>query len=137
MGIVAGLCELKKREFRVSKKAFETLKEMGYSDGQIIEALRMSKNSTDSAIDLLTVGKSETVDDGFSGLDRSSHLFIALSSAPMIRLGMSNPKTLLAFLNILESPTAANVWLSDLETAPVLSTIFKIYHAEKHAAPES
>lgn len=137
MGIVNGLAEVRKREFRPNLKAIDALKEMGFKEeDQIVEALRATKNNKDAAVELLTAGKVNT-DDLEAGLDQNSHLFSALVSAPTIRLGLSNPKTLLAFLNILESPAAANVWLNDTDTSPVLSAIFKTYHSEKHAAPDS
>jgi len=34
---------------------------------------------------------------------------------------------------MLESPSSANMWISDPDASPVLSQIFKTYHAEKHA----
>lgn len=138
-GIVAGLAEIRKREFRPNVKAIEALKEMGFQEDQIIEALRVTKNTKDPAAELLATGKKlpDGQNESETGLDPQSHLFQSLTSTPTVRLGLSNPKCLLAFLNILESPSSANIWLNDLETAPVLSTIFKVYHAEKHAAPES
>lgn len=143
-GIVMGLVEVKKREFRPNPKALESLREMGFKDEEIVEALRQNKNGKDAACEWLISGKGRkgtAVDlvqnnvDDVTGLDQSSHLFMALVNAPVVRLGLNSPKTLLAFLNILESPQSANTWLNDQDTAPVLSAIFKIYHAEKHAAP--
>ncbi|CAL8134222.1 unnamed protein product [Orchesella dallaii] len=133
-GIISGLTEAKKREFRPNMKAFEGLKEMGFNDEQIVEGLRANKNAKDAACEWILAGKKNTNDEE-EGLDQNGHLFAALVSAPTIRLGLNSPKTLLAFLNILESPNNANTWLNDTDTAPVLSAIFKIYHAEKHAAP--
>jgi Kip1 ubiquitination-promoting complex protein 2 len=40
---------------------------------------------------------------------------------------------LTAFLSMLESPSSANKWINDPDASPVLSQIFKTYHAEKHA----
>jgi hypothetical protein len=39
----------------------------------------------------------------------------------------------IAFLSMLESPRSANMWFNDPDAAPVLSQIFKTYHAERHA----
>jgi len=111
---------------------------MGFEDEQIIKALRANKNSKDAAREWVNAGKGKLPmeADDTNGLDHNSHLFTALVSAPTVRLGLNNPKTLLAFMNILESPASANMWLNDTDTSPVLSAIFKIYHAEKHAAPD-
>jgi hypothetical protein len=38
-----------------------------------------------------------------------------------------------AFLSLLENPNSANIWMNDPDASPVLSQIFKIYQAEKHA----
>lgn len=37
-----------------------------------------------------------------------------------------------AFLSMVESPRSANMWFNDPDAAPVLSQIFKTYHAERH-----
>ena len=34
---------------------------------------------------------------------------------------------------MLETPSSANMWINDPDASPVLSQIFKTYHAEKHA----
>ncbi|CAG7730808.1 unnamed protein product, partial [Allacma fusca] len=136
MGIIHGLAEAKKREFRPNQKAFESLREMGFADEDICNALRACKNNKDHACEWLLSGGGVVIDDVDTGLDQNSHLFNALVTNPTIRLGLNCPKTLLAFLGILESPASANMWLQDSDTAPVLSAIFKIYHSEKHAAPE-
>jgi len=135
MGIVHGLREVRKREFRPNMKAVEALREMGFTDEKIIEALRATKNSKDAACEFILSGKSVSEDqEDDKGLDQNTPLFKALASNPTVRLGLNNPKMLYAFLNILESPPSANIWLNDSDTAPVLSAIFKIYHAEKNAA---
>ena len=38
-----------------------------------------------------------------------------------------------AFLQMLDSPLAAQQWLSDPDTGPLLVQVSRIYHAEKHA----
>jgi len=133
MGIVRALKELRKREFRPNFTAVAELKEMGFEEQEVIDALRICRNSKEAAADILRSGKK--AEDYEAGLDPTGHLFNSLVSAPSIRLGLSHPKTLVAFLNILESPSTASLWLNDVDTAPVLTNIFKIYHAEKHAVP--
>jgi len=133
MGIVRALNELRKLEFHPNSAALTALKEMGFEEDQATDALRICKNNREAAAELLRSGKK--AEDYEAVLDPKGHLFNSLVSAPAIRLGLSNPKTLVAFLNILESPSTANLWLNDVDTAPVLTSIFKIYHAEKHAVP--
>jgi hypothetical protein len=38
-----------------------------------------------------------------------------------------------AFLSLLENRNSVNIWMNDPDASPVLTQIFKIYHAEKHA----
>ena len=136
-GIIIGLIEVRKREFRPHPPVLEALKSMGYKEREIVDALRASRNSKAAATVWLS-GKERIVpDDSANGLDTNSRLFAALVANPTIRLGLSNPKTLLAFLGIVESPTSANLWITAPDTAPVLSSILKLYHAEKHMAPET
>ncbi len=49
LGIVGGLAQVRKREFRPNIKAVDALKEMGFKEEQIIEALRATKNIKDAA----------------------------------------------------------------------------------------
>nr|XP_018910272.1 PREDICTED: ubiquitin-associated domain-containing protein 1 [Bemisia tabaci] len=67
------------------------------------------------------------------GLDRNDPVYKALHTNPAIILGLNNPKTLLALISIVDSPSAANLWLNDPDTSSVLNQIFKTYHTEKHA----
>jgi len=40
----------------------------------------------------------------------------------------------IVFLSMPESPRSASMWYNDPDAAPVLSQIFKTYHAERHAS---
>jgi Kip1 ubiquitination-promoting complex protein 2 len=136
-GIITGLIEVRKREFRPNQPALEALRGQGFKDRDIVEALRATRNVKALAASWLA-GKDRVVpDDSAAGLEPNSRLLTALVANPTIRLGLSNPKTLLAFLGIVETPTSANLWLTDPDTSPVLSSIFKLYHAERHMSPEN
>ena len=50
MGIVRGLVEAKRREFRPNQKAMENLREMGFADEDIISALRACKNNKGKSV---------------------------------------------------------------------------------------
>jgi len=132
LGIVAGILELKKREFRPNQSALESLRAMGYQDAEIVDALRVGKNSKMHASHWLLSDDREIAEDRVRGLDPESRLLNSIVTNPIIRLGINNPKTLQAFLGIIESSGSATLWLSDPDTAPVLSAIFKLYHADKH-----
>lgn len=88
------------------------------------------------------------------GLDPDGPIYKAIMSNPHIQLSLTSPKMLLgklvlkavifylgitknllfpAYLSMLESPMSANIWINDTEASPVLSQIFKTYHAEKQA----
>jgi len=132
LGIVTGLIELKKREFRPNQAYLDSFRAMGYQDPEIVDALRVGKNSRINASNWLLSEERVILEDIASGLDPSSRLLNSLVTNPVVRLGFKNPKILQAFLGIVESSSSATLWLSDPDTAPVLSTIFKLYHSDKH-----
>src|SRR5687768_15326890 len=98
--IVENIVALKKCEFKPDPKALESLKEMGFAEQQIVDALRANKNRAEKAAEWLVNSHHSPANDGDIGLDTNSHLFNALVTNSTIRLGLSNPKMLLAFLSI-------------------------------------
>ncbi|XP_035209110.1 ubiquitin-associated domain-containing protein 1-like isoform X2 [Stegodyphus dumicola] len=122
----------KRKVFRPSTAALANLKEMGFAEADILDALRMNGNDQDSACDWLLSDKKPNFED-VEGLDPEGPIYKSIMSNAVVQLGLSNPKTFLALLHMLENPTSACRWLSDPDIAPVLSQIFRIYHAEKHS----
>uniref|UniRef100_A0A1B6FPC1 UBA domain-containing protein n=1 Tax=Cuerna arida TaxID=1464854 RepID=A0A1B6FPC1_9HEMI len=120
------------RHFEPSPKALETLQNMGFSQDDVVEALRVTGNNQVSACEWLCGERDPAVTQPDAGLDPEGQLYKALMNNPAIQLGLHNPKIMLAFLSILENPTSANLWLNDVDTAPVLGQVFKTYHSEKH-----
>lgn len=123
----------KRLEFAPNKKAVNHLKEMGFSHNEIIDALRINSNHQDGACEWLLGDRRPTMSDLEKGLDPDGPIYRAIMDNPIIHLGLCNTKTFIAFLHMLENPSSTARWLSDPDTTPVLSQIFRIYHAEKHS----
>ncbi|XP_048245331.1 ubiquitin-associated domain-containing protein 1-like [Haliotis rufescens] len=135
--ILESLRAFRKREFRPNARALQKLLEMGFSEQEATDALRVSRNDQDAACEWLLGDRQtrpETVDDG---LDPDSPVYKAILANPTVQLGLNNPRCLLAFLQMLESPMSANQWLNDSETGPILIQISRIYHAEKNSKPRN
>ncbi|XP_036162820.1 ubiquitin-associated domain-containing protein 1 isoform X2 [Myotis myotis] len=61
------------------------------------------------------------------GIDPNSPLFQAILDNPVVQLGLTNPKTLLAFEDMLENPLNSTQWMNDPETGPVMLQISRIF----------
>lgn len=125
--------EYKRKDFKPNKKAMSNLKEMGFSETAILDALRIHSNCQEAACEWLLGDRRPKPVDLQVGLDTSSAIYRSIVSNPVVQLGLCSPKTLLALLQMLENPGCASRWLNDSDTAPILSQIFRIYHAEKHS----
>lgn len=125
--------EYKRKDFKPNKKAMSNLKEMGFSETAILDALRIHSNSQEAACEWLLGDRRPKPVDLQVGLDTSSAIYRSIVGNPVVQLGLCSPKTLLALLQMLENPGCASRWLNDSDTAPILSQIFRIYHAEKHS----
>lgn len=125
--------EYKRKDFKPNKKAMSNLREMGFSETAILDALRIHSNSQEAACEWLLGDRRPKPVDLQMGLDTSSAIYRSIVSNPVVQLGLCSPKTLLALLQMLENPGCASRWLNDSDTAPILSQIFRIYHAEKHS----
>lgn len=136
-GIVSAMLECfqeyKRKDFKPNKKAMSNLKEMGFSETAILDALRIHSNSQEAACEWLLGDRRPKPVDLQLGLDTSSSIYGSIVNNPVVQLGLCSPKTLLALLQMLENPGCASRWLNDSDTAPILSQIFRIYHAEKHS----
>ncbi|XP_028852090.1 ubiquitin-associated domain-containing protein 1 isoform X4 [Denticeps clupeoides] len=90
----------RKREFRPDSRAVIALMEMGFDEKEVIDALRVNNNQQDAA---------------------------AILENPVVQLGLTNPKTLLAFEDMLENPLNSTQWMNDPETGPVMLQISRIF----------
>lgn len=128
----------KRRVFKPDPASLQSLLEMGFDEGNAVDALRMYNNSKDEACDWLlnratNHGAASPVDCGaLEGLDPASSLYSAIVSNHVIQLALTSHKTLIALLHILENPETRQQWLRDADLNPMLVQISRIYHAEKY-----
>lgn len=125
--------QYKKLNFKPNPKLVESLLEMGFQEKDIIGALKITGNNQSNACEWLLGKRRPSLQDLDIGLDPEGSIYKAIMSNPHIQLSLTNPKMLLAYLSMLETPTSTSVWINDPEVSPVLSQIFKTYYAEKHA----
>ncbi|XP_070531809.1 ubiquitin-associated domain-containing protein 1-like [Ptychodera flava] len=129
--------QFRKRTFKPNQRAFLRLKEMGFEEKDVLDALKVNGNSEKAACDWLLGDRKPSVEDMDVGLNPQSALFQAIVNDPVVLLGLSNPRTLLAFEHILENPNSSSDYLNDSVIGPVLIQISRIYQTEKHAISSS
>ncbi|XP_023648038.1 ubiquitin-associated domain-containing protein 1 isoform X1 [Paramormyrops kingsleyae] len=117
----------RKREFRPDARAVVALMEMGFDEKEVIDALRVNNNQQDAACDWLLGDRKPSPEDLDKGIDTNSPLFQAILENPVVQLGLTNPKTLLAFEDMLENPLNSTQWMNDPETGPVMLQISRIF----------
>ncbi|XP_033220457.1 ubiquitin-associated domain-containing protein 1 [Belonocnema kinseyi] len=125
--------QYKKLEFKPSPRIMQSLQEMGFDEKRIVEALKVTGNNQANACEWLLGERRRSLHDLDEGIKPDEPIYKAIMSNPHIQLSLTNPKFLHAYLSILETPSSTNLWINDPEVSPVLSQIFKTYHAEKHA----
>jgi len=115
----------KKKEFVPNSRALSSLKEMGFEEKDVYQALRYSGNNQERALDWLLGDQSvdQTLD---GGLDPNSPLYAAIMDHPVVQLGMTNPRILHAFEDMLENPNNSGQYINDPEIGPVLLQISRI-----------
>ncbi|XP_025075026.1 ubiquitin-associated domain-containing protein 1 [Pogonomyrmex barbatus] len=125
--------QYKKMEFKPNKRAMRSLVEMGFDEKNVIGALKVTGNDQANACEWLLGERRRSLQDLDEGLESDGLIYKAIMSNPHIQLSLTNPKMLLAYLSMIETPASTNVWINDPEVSPVLSQISKTYHTEKHA----
>ncbi|KAI5613239.1 ubiquitin-associated domain-containing protein 1 [Silurus asotus] len=117
----------RKREFRPDSRAVIALMEMGFDEKEVIDALRVNNNQQDAACEWLLGDRKPSPEELDKGIDINSPLFQAILENPVVQLGLTNPKTLLAFEDMLENPLNSTQWMNDPETGPVMLQISRIF----------
>ncbi|XP_066511083.1 ubiquitin-associated domain-containing protein 1 [Hoplias malabaricus] len=117
----------RKREFRPDSRAVIALMEMGFDEKEVIDALRVNNNQQDAACEWLLGDRKPSPEELDKGIDTNSPLFQAILENPVVQLGLTNPKTLLAFEDMLENPLNSTQWMNDPETGPVMLQISRIF----------
>ncbi|XP_014481319.1 PREDICTED: ubiquitin-associated domain-containing protein 1 [Dinoponera quadriceps] len=125
--------QYKRMEFKPNKRVYQSLVEMGFKEKDIIGALKITGNDQSNACEWLLGGRRRSLQDLDEGMEIDGPIYKAIMNNPHIQLSLTNPKMLLAYISMIESPTSTNVWINDPEVSPVLSQISRTYHAEKHA----
>ncbi|XP_032596768.1 ubiquitin-associated domain-containing protein 1 [Drosophila grimshawi] len=108
------------------------LTDMGFDEAAVLLALRMTGNNKASACDWLCENRSASVIELREGLSPDSPILKVILEMPQVQMTLSNPKTFLAFLAILENENAIRVWRGDNDTTSVITHILQKYHEEKH-----
>ncbi|XP_014215713.1 ubiquitin-associated domain-containing protein 1 isoform X2 [Copidosoma floridanum] len=122
-----------KLDFKADPKLIESLEEMGFERPKIIETLKITGNNHANACAWLLGERRRSLKNSYKGMDPDGPIYSAIMNNPQIQLSLANPKMLLAYLSMLETPLSTSVWMKDPQVSPVLSQIFKTYHGEKHA----
>ncbi|NXF10482.1 UBAC1 protein, partial [Smithornis capensis] len=117
----------RKREFRADPRAVIALMEMGFDEKEVVDALRVNNNQQNAACEWLLGDRKPSPEDLDKGIDTNSPLFQAILENPVVQLGLTNPKTLLAFEDMLENPLNSTQWMNDPETGPVMLQISRIF----------
>ncbi|XP_063172302.1 ubiquitin-associated domain-containing protein 1 [Candoia aspera] len=117
----------RRREFRPDPRAVVALMEMGFDEREVVDALRVNNNQQNAACEWLLGDRKPTPEDLDKGIDPASPLFQAILENPVVQLGLTNPKTLLAFEDMLENPLNSTQWMNDPETGPVMLQISRIF----------
>lgn len=117
----------RKREFRPDSRVVIALMEMGFDEKEVIDALRVNNNQQNAACEWLLGDRKPSPEDLDKGIGTNSPLFQAILENPVVQLGLTNPKTLLAFEDMLENPLNSTQWMNDPETGPVMLQISRIF----------
>ncbi|XP_036983613.1 ubiquitin-associated domain-containing protein 1 isoform X1 [Artibeus jamaicensis] len=117
----------RKRAFRADSRAVISLMEMGFDEKEVVDALRVNNNQQNAACEWLLGDRKPSPEELDTGIDPDSPLFQAILDNPVVQLGLTNPKTLLAFEDMLENPLNSTQWMNDPETGPVMLQISRIF----------
>lgn len=123
----------KKMDFKPNSRALQWFQEMGFEEKNIINALKVTGNNQVNACEWLLGERRDSLQDLGQGLNSDGAVYKGIMNNPHIQLSLTNPKMLLVYLSMLETPNFADVQLNGPEAASVLSQIIKTYYAEKHA----
>lgn len=116
----------RKKEFIPNPRCVSNLKEMGFEEKDIVIALKISSNNQERALDWLLGDRQVPDRIPDDGLDPDSPLYSAIMDHPVVQLGLTNPRILHAFEDMLENPNNSGQYINDPEIGPVLLQISRI-----------
>ncbi|XP_076669804.1 kip1 ubiquitination-promoting complex subunit 2 isoform X1 [Andrena cerasifolii] len=131
--LVESIQSYKKMDFKPNSTAVQTLLEMGFEEKSIVSALKVTGNNQANACEWLLGDRRPSLQDLGTGLDSNSPIYKAIMNNAHIQLSLTNPKMLLVYLSMLETPNSTNVWINDPDVFPVVNQIINTYHLEKDA----
>lgn len=82
-------------------KAVEKLKEMGFAEEDIVDALQVTGNHESSACEWLLGERRKSLEDLDVGLDPEGPIYKAIMNNPTIQLSLTNPKMLLGGFHLI------------------------------------
>ncbi|XP_046519664.1 ubiquitin-associated domain-containing protein 1 isoform X3 [Equus quagga] len=101
---------------------------------EIFKKIRRKREfRADSRCEWLLGDRKPSPEELDKGIDPDSPLFQAILDNPVVQLGLTNPKTLLAFEDMLENPLSSTQWMNDPETGPVMLQISRIFQTLNRA----
>ena len=119
--------KIKTRSFKPNVGHLTTLTDMGFTEEESVQALRLNGNNPVSACEWLLSDRKveENVD---SPLDPESELYKALISNPTIHIGLHDRKVLEALEDMVENPWRRNNWAYESAVGNVILQILKLYN---------
>ncbi|XP_011499025.1 PREDICTED: ubiquitin-associated domain-containing protein 1 isoform X2 [Ceratosolen solmsi marchali] len=125
--------QYQKMDFKPSSSLVQSLEEMGFEKPKILETLKITGNNQANACAWLLGERRASLENLYDGMDPDGPIYNAIMNNPQIQLSLTDPKMLIAYLSMLETSKSTSIWMKDPQVSPILSQIFKTYHAEKHA----
>lgn len=116
----------KKKEFVANPKSVSNLREMGFEEKDALMALKIMSNNQERALDWLLGDRQVPDRIPDDGLDPDSPLYSAIMDHPVVQLGLTNPRILHAFEDMLDNPNNSGQYINDPEIGPVLLQISRI-----------
>lgn len=116
----------KKKEFVANPKLVSNLREMGFDEKDALMALKINSNNEVRALDWLLGDRQVPDRIPDDGLDPDSPLYSAIMDHPVVQLGLTNPRILHAFEDMLENSNNSGQYINDPEIGPVLLQISRI-----------
>eukprot|EP01114_Cavostelium_apophysatum_P015083 TRINITY_DN4042_c0_g1_i1.p1 TRINITY_DN4042_c0_g1~~TRINITY_DN4042_c0_g1_i1.p1 ORF type:complete len:349 (+),score=65.38 TRINITY_DN4042_c0_g1_i1:954-2000(+) len=113
-------------EFVPDPVAIAKLKDMGFSEEAIKDALKATNNNQEAACAWL-LGEHDVAETQTIPMDeRTFHLLNSVLTNPVVQSGLSNPRVLQALRVLMEDPNNATQYLNDPEIGPVLMQVHSI-----------
>ena len=105
---------------------------MGFDDEVAHEALRVTRNNIGAAVAHIQGESNPSITELRTGFSASSKIKQQFMESPEVQLSLSNPRSFLLYINILDKPSQANSWNPLSDIGELMTHIIITYHEEKH-----